>query len=139
MTEASYRVSRYLMTQILVNELFGIPFGIALYLIGMPNAALFGLLGMVLRFIPYAGVWVAVAMPALLAFAISDSWTPVAWTLFVFLTLETVLAYVVEPLLYGKSAGLSPLAIIAAVVFWSWLWGPIGLLLATPLTVCVAV
>jgi methylmalonyl-CoA mutase cobalamin-binding subunit len=78
-------------------------------------------------------------MPALLAFAISDTWTPVAWTLGVFFALETLLAYVIEPWLYGKSAGLSPLAIILAVVFWTWLWGPIGLLLATPITVCVAV
>jgi len=139
MGEASYRVSRYLMMQLVVNAMFGIPFGIALYFIGIPNAALFGLLGMVLRFIPYAGVWIAAAMPAVLAFAISDSWTPVAWTLGVFFTLETVLAYVIEPWLYGKSAGLSPVAIILAVVFWTWLWGPIGLLLATPLTVCVAV
>src|SRR3954466_5415001 len=130
MAEASYRVSQYLMTQVLVNALFGVPFGIALYFIGVPNAALFGLLGMVLRFIPYIGVWIAAAMPALLAFAISDSWTPVAWTLGVFFSLEAVLAYVVEPWLYGKSAGLSPIAIILAVVFWTWLWGPVGLLLA---------
>ncbi len=139
MAEASHRVSRYLATQLLVNALFGIPFGIALYIIGIPNAALFGLLGMVLRFIPYAGVWIAAALPAILAFAISDSWTPVAWTLGVFFALEALLAYVVEPVLYGRSAGLSPLAIILAVVFWAWLWGPVGLLLATPLTVCVAV
>jgi predicted PurR-regulated permease PerM/methylmalonyl-CoA mutase cobalamin-binding subunit len=139
MAEASYRVSQYLMTQVLVNAMFGIPFGIALYFIGIPNAALFGLLGFVLRFIPYIGVWVAMAMPALLAFAISDGWSPVIWTLGVFFALETVLAYVIEPWLYGKSAGLSPIAIILAVVFWTWLWGPVGLLLATPLTVCVAV
>lgn len=139
MSEAGYRVSRYLATQLLVNSLFGIPFGIALYFIGIPNAAFFGLLGMVLRFIPYVGVWIAAAMPAILAFAISDTWTPVAWTLGVFFTLEALLAYVVEPVLYGKSAGLSPLAVILAVVFWTWLWGPVGLLLATPLTVCVTV
>src|SRR4029078_4907072 len=139
MAEASYRVSQYLMTQVLVNALFGIPFGIALYFIGIPNAALFGLLGMVLRFIPYVGVWIAMAMPALLAFAISDSWTPVMWTLGVFFALEAALAYAVEPGRDGKSAGLSPIAIILAVVFWTWLWGPVGLLLATPLTVCVVV
>src|SRR5258708_13060163 len=127
------------MAEVRVNAVFGIPFGIAVYLIGIPNALLFGLLGMVLRFIPYAGVWIAVAMPAVLAFAIADSWTPVAGTLGVFLVLETLLAYVVEPWLYSKSVGLSPIAIIAAVTFWTWLWGPIGLLLATPLTVCVAV
>ena len=139
MAEASYRVSRYLGMQLVVNAMFGIPFGIALYFIGIPNALLFGLLGMVLRFIPYAGVWIAAAMPALLAFAISDGWTPVGWTLGVFFALELLLVYVIEPWLYGKSAGLSPIAIILAVVFWTWLWGPVGLLLATPLTVCVAV
>ncbi|HSU76911.1 MAG TPA: AI-2E family transporter, partial [Burkholderiales bacterium] len=137
--EASDRVARYLATQVVVNAMFGIPFGLALYLIGIPNALLFGLLGMVLRFVPYAGVWLAGAMPAVLAFAISDSWTPVLWTVGVFGALEVLLAYVVEPWLYSRSVGLSPVAIIAAVMFWTWLWGPIGLLLATPLTVCVAV
>jgi hypothetical protein len=139
MAEASQRVSRYLGTQVIVNLLFGLPFGTALHFIGIPNALLFGLLGMVLRFIPYVGVWIAAAMPAALAFAISDSWSPVAWTLGVFLALEGVLAYVIEPWLYGRSAGLTPIAIMAAVIFWTWLWGPIGLLLATPLTVCITV
>jgi len=139
MGEASYRVSRYLGTQLIVNAMFGVPFGIALYFIGIPNALLFGLLGMVLRFVPYVGVWIAAAMPIALSFAIADGWTPVFWTAGVFIVLELALAYVVEPWLYGKSAGLSPIAIIGAVLFWTWLWGPIGLLLATPLTVCVAV
>lgn len=139
MAEASHRVSSYLFMQLVVNALFGIPFGIALYFIGVPNALLWGLLGMLLRFIPYAGVWVAALLPAALAFAISDGWSMVAWTLGVFLALEMVLVNAVEPWLYGRSAGLSPIAIIAAAIFWTWLWGPIGLLLATPLTVCVAV
>ncbi|HZS68886.1 MAG TPA: AI-2E family transporter [Burkholderiales bacterium] len=139
MGEASYRVSRYLGTQFVVNAMFGIPFGIALWLIGIPNALLFGMLGMVLRFVPYVGVWIAAAMPIALSFAISDGWTPVLWTAGVFVVLELLLAYVVEPWLYGKSAGLSPIAILVAVLFWTWLWGPVGLLLATPLTVCVAV
>jgi AI-2E family transporter len=94
---------------------------------------------MVLRFVPYVGVWIAAAMPVVLAFAISDGWGPMLWTVGVFVVLELMLAYVIEPWLYGKSAGLSPIAIIAAVIFWTWLWGPVGLLLATPLTVCVAV
>jgi AI-2E family transporter len=84
-------------------------------------------------------VWIAVSMPVLLAFAISDGWAEVAWVLGVFLFLELVLVNFVEPLVYGRSAGLSPIAIIAAALFWTWLWGPVGLLLATPLTVCVAV
>jgi predicted PurR-regulated permease PerM len=138
-SEASYRVSRYLFMQLVVNAAFGIPFGIALYFIGIPNAMLWGLLATLLRFIPYAGVWLAVAMPAVLAFAISDGWSEVVWVLGVFLALELVLVNLVEPLVYGRSAGLSPIAIIAAALFWTWLWGPVGLLLATPLTVCVAV
>ena len=137
--EASYRVSRYLFMQLVVNACFGIPFGIALYFIGIPNAALWGLLATLLRFIPYAGVWIAVAMPLVLAFAISDGWSQVAWVAGVFLALELILINIVEPLVYGRSAGLSPIAIILAALFWTLLWGPIGLLLATPLTVCVAV
>ena len=137
--EASYRVSNYLYMQLVVNACFGIPFGIALSLIGIPNAMLWGLLGTLLRFIPYAGVWLAVAMPATLAFAIFDGWSQVAWTVGVFLVLELTLVNVVEPLLYGRSAGLSAIAIILAALFWTWLWGPVGLLLAVPLTVCVAV
>ncbi|HYG54115.1 MAG TPA: AI-2E family transporter [Burkholderiales bacterium] len=139
MGEASYRVSRYLAMQLLMNVCFGVPFGIALWLIGVPNAALWGMLAVVLRFIPYAGVWIAVALPAMLAFAISDGWAMVGWTLGVFLALELILVNAVEPWVYGRSAGLSPIAIIAAAIFWTWLWGPVGLLLATPLTVCVAV
>jgi predicted PurR-regulated permease PerM len=139
LNEVGDRVGRYLYMQLVVNALFGIPFGIALYFIGIPNAMLWGLLGILLRFIPYAGVWIAVAMPATLAFAISNDWTMVGWTLGVFLSLELVLVNVVEPLLYGRSAGLAPMAIIISALFWTWLWGPIGLLLATPLTVCVAV
>ena len=123
----------------MVNACFGIPFGIALYVIGIPNAALWGLLATLLRFIPYAGVWIAVSLPLVLAFAISDGWSQVAWVAGVFLTLELVLINIVEPLVYGRSAGLSPIAIILAALFWTLLWGPVGLLLATPLTVCVAV
>jgi predicted PurR-regulated permease PerM len=137
--EASYRVSQYLYMQLVVNMCFGIPFGIALYFIGIPNAMLWGLLGTLLRFIPYAGVWIAAALPTILAIAIFDGWTEVAWTLAAFFLLELILVNMVEPWLYGRSAGLSTIAIIAAVLFWTWLWGPVGLLLAIPLTVCVAV
>jgi len=139
MNEASYRVSSYLYMQLVVNAMFGIPFGIALHFIGVPNAMLWGLLGMLLRFIPYAGVWIAAAMPALLAFAIGDDWSMAAWTLGSFLALEMLLVNAVEPWLYGRSSGLAPIAVIAAALFWTWLWGPVGLLLATPLTVCVTV
>ena len=137
--EASYRVSRYLSTLLLVNACFGIPFGIALHFIGIPNALLWGLLGTLLRFIPYIGVWVAVALPATLAFAIFDGWSEVMGVLGTFLVLELVLVNAIEPWLYGRSAGLSAIAVIAAALFWTWLWGPVGLLLAVPLTVCIAV
>ena len=137
--EASDRVSRYLYMQLVVNACFGIPFGIALSFIGIPNAMLWGLLATLLRFVPYAGVWIAVALPTILAFAIFDGWSAVAWTLGVFLVLELILVNVIEPWLYGRSAGLSAIAIIAAAMFWTWLWGPVGLLLAVPLTVCIAV
>jgi predicted PurR-regulated permease PerM len=137
--EASYRVSRYLFMQLVMNACFGVPFGIALYFIGIPNAMLWGLLATLLRFIPYAGVWIAVSMPVLLAIAISNSWSEVGWVIGVVLGLELVLVNFIEPLVYGRSAGLSPIAIILAALFWTWLWGPVGLLLATPLTVCVAV
>ena len=137
--EASYRVSRYLFMQLVMNACFGIPFGIALYFIGIPNAALWGLLATLLRFIPYAGVWIAVSMPLALAFAVSDGWSEVLWVAGVFLALELVLINIVEPLMYSRVAGLSPIAIILAALFWTLLWGPLGLLLATPLTVCLAV
>ena len=137
--EASARVSRYLFMQLVVNAGFGIPFAIALHFIGIPSALLWGLLTTFLRFIPYGGIWIAISLPLTLAFAISDGWSLVAWTVGVFLLLEVIFVYGIEPWLYGRSTGLSPIAIIAAVIFWTWLWGPIGLLLATPLTVCVAV
>jgi predicted PurR-regulated permease PerM len=137
--EASYRVSRYLFMQLMMNACFGISLGVALYFIGIPNAMLWGLLATLLRFIPYAGVWIAVSMPLALAFAISDGWSQVAWVIGVFVALELVLVNIAEPLMYGRSAGLSPIAIILAALFWTLLWGPVGLLLATPLTVCVAV
>jgi predicted PurR-regulated permease PerM len=139
MQDAAQRVSRYLMMQMVVNASFGIPLGIALHFIGIPQAALWGLLATVLRFVPYIGSWIAGSMPLMLAFAISDGWDLVLWTLGTIVIMETLVAYALEPWLYGHSTGLSPLAVVGAVVFWSWLWGPIGLVLATPLTVCVAV
>jgi predicted PurR-regulated permease PerM len=139
MGEAASRVSRFLFMQLVINACFGIPFGIALYFIGIPNAMLWGLLATLLRFIPYAGVWIAIAMPALLAIAIDDGWSMFAWTLGTFAVLEAMAVYVAEPILYGRSAGLSAMAVIVAALFWTWLWGPVGLLLAMPLTVVATV
>lgn len=137
--EASTRVSRYLQAQILVNVLYGVPVGIGLYIIGVPNAALWGVLTIILRFLPYIGPWIAAAFPLLLSFAISQSWTQPLYTIGLFVVMELISNNVVEPWLYGASTGLSPLAIIVSALFWTWLWGAAGLVLATPLTVCVAV
>ncbi len=139
MDDAAGRVSRYLLTLLVVNICYGAPLGVALYLLGIPNALLWGLLATILRFVPYVGAPAAAIMPITLAFAISDGWELIAWTLGVIVVLEFIVAYVIEPWLYGTSTGLSPIAIVFAAIFWTWLWGPIGLLLATPLTVCIAV
>jgi predicted PurR-regulated permease PerM len=139
MEDAAQRVTRYLLMQLVVNIFYGLPLGVALYLIGIPNALLWGLLATILRFIPYLGASIAAALPVALALAISDGWTLVAWTAGVIAILEFIVAYVIEPWLYSGSTGLSPIAIVLSALFWTWLWGPLGLLLATPLTVCVAV
>ncbi|BBK32652.1 putative PurR-regulated permease PerM [Stella humosa] len=137
--EAGRRVSRYLVMQLIVNASYGVPIGIGLYLIGVPNALLWGLLAAVLRFIPYLGPFIAALFPITLAFAIDPGWGMLAWTVALFLVLEVVSNNVLEPLLYGSSTGISSLAIIMAAIFWATLWGPVGLLLATPLTVCIVV
>jgi predicted PurR-regulated permease PerM len=137
--EAADRVSRYLRVQLIVNVTYGVPVGVALYAIGVPNAALWGLLAIALRFIPYIGAWIAAAMPIALAFAISDGWSLVIWTVTVFVVLELISNNVVEPWVYGSSTGMSSIAVIVAAIFWTWLWGAVGLLLAVPLTVCLVV
>jgi hypothetical protein len=122
-----------------VNICYGIPVGIGLYLIGVPNALLWGLLATVLRFIPYLGPFLATLFPAVLAFAIDPGWTMLLWVIALFVVIELIINNAVEPWLYGSSTGLSSLAIILAAVFWTTLWGPVGLFLATPLTVCLVV
>src|SRR6185503_14288872 len=137
--DATQRVSRYLLMQLIINVSFGVPVGIGLYLIGVPNALLWGLLATALRFIPYIGPWIAAAMPIALAMAISTGWSAPILTVALFVVLELFSNNVMEPWLYGKNTGVSPVAVLVAAVFWMWLWGPVGLLLATPLTVCVLV
>ena len=139
MEDAAGRVSRYLLTQLVVNICYGLPLAVAFYFIGLPNALLWGLLATVLRFIPYLGAPVAASLPIVLALAISDGWSMVAWTAGAITIMELIIAYGAEPFLYGATTGLSPIAIVFSSIFWSWLWGPIGLLLATPMTVCIAV
>ena len=137
--EASQRISRYLLMQSIINTSFGIAVGIALYLIGLPYAPLWGFLAAVLRFIPYVGTWVAVIMPSVLSLIVFQGWMWPALVIAVFLVLELVNNMILEPLLYGESAGVSGVGLLVAVAFWTWLWGPVGLILATPLTVCVVV
>lgn len=137
--DAAARVTRYLLMQLVVNLTYGIPIGIALYFIGVPNAVLWGLLAAVLRFIPYLGPFLAALFPIALAVAVDPGWMMLFWVLGVFLVAELVSNNVIEPWLYGSSTGLSSLAIIMAAIFWTTLWGPVGLFLATPMTVCLVV
>ena len=137
--EASQRVSRYLLAQVAVNFTLGVLIAAGLFFIHVPNAALWGLLAALLRFIPYVGIWMSAAAPLALALASSDSWWPVLETAGLFVALESLTGNALEPWLYGSSTGLSPAAIIVAATFWTWLWGGVGLLLSTPLTVCIVV
>lgn len=137
--EAGGRVSRYLMAQLIVNVTYGIPIGLGLWFIGIPNAVLWGVLAAILRFVPYIGPWISATFPLALSLAVAPSWNAPLLTLGLFVVVELISNNVVEPWLYGSSTGLSPMAIIVAAIFWAWLWGTVGLLLATPITVCIAV
>jgi predicted PurR-regulated permease PerM len=137
--DAGTRVSRYLVILFFLNVTFGICVGVGLYFIGVPNAVLWGILAGVLRFIPYLGPWIAAVMPIALSMAISTGWVATILTVLLFLVLELFNNNLLEPWLYGKNTGVSPVAVMLAALFWTWLWGPVGLLLATPLTVCVLV
>ncbi|HEV2604789.1 MAG TPA: AI-2E family transporter [Microvirga sp.] len=139
LNDAAARVSRYLLMQLVVNLTYGVPIGLALYFIGVPNAVLWGLLAAVLRFVPYLGPFLAALFPIALAFAVDPGWSMLLWVIGLFLLAELISNNVVEPWLYGSSTGLSSLAIIMAAIFWTTLWGPVGLFLATPLTVCLVV
>lgn len=139
LNEAAGRVSRYLLMQLVVNVSYGLPIGIGLYLVGVPNAVLWGVLATVLRFIPFLGPFLAALFPLALAFAVDSGWSMMFWVIGLFVVAELISNNVVEPWLYGASTGLSSLAIIGAAIFWTTLWGPIGLILSTPLTVCLIV
>lgn len=137
--DAGKRVGKYLLMQLVVNTLYALPIAIGLWLLGIPNAILWGLLTLVLRFVPYIGPVIGMILPLFLALAIAPGWSLVAWVAALFIVTELVSNNVVEPWLYGSHTGLSPLAIIVSAIFWSWLWGPVGLMLSTPLTVCLVV
>ncbi len=137
--DASRRVSRYLRMQLVVNVSYGVVVGLLLWWIGVPNPVLWGVLTCLLRFVPYIGIMMAAAGPLLLAIAVSPQWGELIWTVLMFVVLEIVTANFVEPTLYGASTGISAIAILIAAIFWTLLWGLPGLLLSTPLTVCLIV
>ena len=137
--DAGKRVGKYLLMQLVVNALYAVPITIGLWLLGIPNAVLWGLLTLVLRFVPYIGPVIGMILPLFLALAISPGWSLVAWVAGLFIVTELISNNIIEPWLYGSHTGLSPLAIIISAIFWSWLWGPLGLMLSTPLTVCLVV
>lgn len=139
MNDAARRLSRYFLAQMLLNTGFGIMIAIMLSLIGVPSALVWGIVAIFLRFIPYVGSFGAAILPLLMAAAASPGWTMVIETALLFVVSESIVGQVVEPLVYGRNTGISPIAVVAAATFWTWLWGPIGLVLSTPLTVCVVV
>jgi predicted PurR-regulated permease PerM len=135
--DAASRLSRYFVAQLGVNVGAGTVIALGLAIIGVPGALLFGVLTALLRFVPYIGTWIAALLAFILAAAIQPQWTMAVAALILFVVVDVVAGQIVEPLLYGHSSGLSPLAVVVAAIFWSWLWGPIGLVLSTPLTLCV--
>lgn len=137
--EAGTRLSGFLRAQLQVNTGFAIAVGIGLYFLGIPNAVLWAVLTLALRFLPYVGIWISAAFPILLSVATSTGWMTPVLTLALYCVLEVFTNNVVEPIVLGGSTGMSPLAVITAALFWTWLWGGIGLVLATPLTACLVV
>lgn len=137
--DAASRVSRYLGRLLVVNAAYGVPIGLGLHFIGIPNAPLWGMLATLLRFIPFVGIWVAAMFPITLAIAVDPGWTMLLYTLGLFAVIELLCNYVIEVIVYGGGTGISNLALLVAAVFWTWLWGPPGLVLSTPLTVCLLV
>jgi AI-2E family transporter len=137
--DAANRLSRYFLALTGINAAFGVAIGLGLSLIGVPNPILWGIVGAVLRFVPYAGAFIAAAIPLALAAAVDPGWSMVAETALLFVAVEGVIGQVVEPQLFGHTTGMSPLAIIVAAGFWTLIWGAPGLLLSTPITACLVV
>jgi predicted PurR-regulated permease PerM len=137
--DGARRLSRYFVTQLIINTIFGIVIGLGLLAIGLPHPVLFGILSGLLRFVPYVGSFISAAFPLALAAAVDPGWHMVLWTAILYGIVEPVTGQFIEPMVYGNSTGLSPFSVIVAAIFWSWLWGPVGLLLSTPLTLCLVV
>jgi predicted PurR-regulated permease PerM len=139
LNDAAERLSRLFLSQLALNSAFGLVIGTGLWFIGVPSAVLWGILAGILRFVPYIGVFIAAVFPLLLAVAVDPGWSMLLWSAALFVIVEPLVGQVIEPLLYGRSTGLSPLAVVVSATFWTALWGPIGLVLATPLTICLVV
>ncbi len=139
MDDAGHRLSRYFLSQLAVNASFGTVIGVGLWALGLPVPALWGVLAGILRFVPYIGALLGAALPLALAAGVDPGWGMVIGVAILFAVVEPLVGYVVEPLLYGHSTGLSPLSVVVAAVFWTWIWGPVGLVLSMPLTLCLVV
>jgi predicted PurR-regulated permease PerM len=137
--DAGERLSRFFVSQFAVNFGVGLVIWLGLVIIGVPNAPLWATLTAMLRFVPYVGVWLAAILATLLAAAVDPGWSLMLMTIGLYLVVETIVGQLVEPQLYGHTTGLSPLAVVVAAIFWSWLWGPVGLIMSTPLTLCLVV
>jgi predicted PurR-regulated permease PerM len=133
--DAATRLSRLFLIQLALNTSFGITIGAGLWMIGVPSPVLWGILAAILRFVPYIGAFISAVFPLTLAAAVDPGWSMLLWTGVLFLVSEPVVGQVIEPLVYGHSTGLSPVAVVASATFWTAMWGPVGLVLATPLTV----
>jgi predicted PurR-regulated permease PerM len=139
MSDAATRLSRYFLSQVGINAAYGVFIGVALWAIGMPSPIAWGVLAMLMRFVPYVGSYIAAAIPAIIAAAIDPGWTMVLMVVGLFVAGELTMGQVVEPQVFGRGTGVTPIAVIGSTIFWTWLWGPLGLLIATPITVCLAV
>ena len=139
MDDAARRLSRFFLIQLGINTTFGVIIAAGLYFIGLPSPLLWGIIAALMRFVPYIGSYVAAGVPILLAAAVDPSWSLTLWVAALFLVTEPIIGQLVEPMLYGRSTGLSPISVVISAIFWGWLWGPVGLILSTPLTLCLVV
>jgi predicted PurR-regulated permease PerM len=137
--DGARRLSRYFLTQLIINTTFGVIIGTGLLIIGLPYPVLWGVVSALLRFVPYLGSLISAVLPSVLAAAVEPGWSMLAWTAGLYIVVEGLTGQVVEPLVYGNSTGISPFSVVVAAIFWSWLWGPVGLILSTPLTLCLVV
>jgi predicted PurR-regulated permease PerM len=137
--DAASRVSGFLFAQLIVNAGYGLVFAVGLYFVGVPYALLWGFVAAVMRYVPYIGIWLAIVPPIVLSLAVAPGWSMPLWVIGLVAVLEVLSANVIEPVLFGQSIGVSEVALLVSAAFWAWLWGPIGLILSAPLTVCLVV